>query len=62
MWLDTTAMRGAETGASAGVGAWIDGGTEAEGATRTGEREFKVGGKVGAKAVGKAGVGMVRCA
>lgn len=50
-------MRVAETGASAGVGASIDGGTEAEGATRA----VVMGPKAGAKEVVKAGVGVVRC-
>lgn len=34
IWVDTTAMTGAETGARAGVGTWTDEGSEAE--TRSG--------------------------
>lgn len=30
IWVDTTAMTGAETGARAGVGAWTEEGREAE--------------------------------
>lgn len=53
MWLDTTAMRGAETGARAGVGTWTGEGREAEAGTWA---EFK-GPETGAKA----GVGVVTC-